>query len=86
MRGPATLNNARENIPPRNIIKETAPQQAVPVRAAVVPERKIEAPERKIEALKKTSEVPANEQKVKTETRQRQNPKPMENAKNSTLP
>ena len=81
MRGPATLHNARENIPPRNIIKETAPQQAVPVRAAVVPERKIEAPERKIEVLKKTPEVPVNEQKVKTETRQQQNPKPMENAK-----
>ena len=52
-----------------------------PVRAVIVPERKIEAPERKIEVLKKTPEVPANEQRGKTEVRQQQNQKPMENVK-----
>jgi hypothetical protein len=81
VRGPATLNNARENIPPRNIIKEAVPQQAAPIRATVVPERKVEIPERKIEVLKKIPEASANEQKVKAETRQQQNPKPMENPK-----
>jgi archaellum component FlaD/FlaE len=81
VRGPATLNNARENIPPRNIIKEAVPQQAAPIRATVVPERKVEIPERKIEVLKKIPEASANEQKVKAETRQQQNPKPMENIK-----
>ena len=69
------------NTLPRNIIKEAVPQQAAPIRAAIVPERKVEMPERKIEALKKIPEASANEQKVKAETRQQQNPKPMENTK-----
>lgn len=69
------------NNPPRNTIKEAAPQQAAPVRAAMVPERKIEAPERKVEVLKKNPEVPANEQRAGTEVRQQQNPKPIENVK-----
>ena len=74
VRAPATVNNTRENIPPRNIIKEAVPQQAAPVRAAIVPEIKIEV-------LKKNPEVPVNEQRVKAETRQQQKPKPIENAK-----
>jgi hypothetical protein len=66
---------------PRNTIKEAVPQQAASVRAAIVPERKIEAPERKIEVLKKNPEAFTNEQKVRTEVRQQQNPKPIENIK-----
>ena len=78
MRGPVTSNNARENIPPRNIINETASQQTAPARPAIVPENKIEV-------LKKNLEVPANEQRGKTETRQQQNPKPIENVKIAPL-
>jgi hypothetical protein len=81
VREPVKLNNTRENIPPRNVIKEAVPQQAAPVRAAIVPEKKIEAPERKIEILKNNPEASANEQKVRTEVRQQQNQKPIENAK-----
>jgi hypothetical protein len=79
VRTPARPNDVRENIPPRNTIKETLPQQAAPVRPAVVPERKIEVPERKIEIQRKAPEVPANEQRVRTDIRQQQNPKPIEN-------
>ncbi len=85
VRGPVTLNNARENISPRNIINETTSQQAAPVRASIVSDKKLEAPEKKIEVLKKTLEVPANEQRGKTETQQQQNPKPIENAKIAPL-
>jgi hypothetical protein len=85
VRGPVTLNNARENIPPRNIIKETTSQQAAPVRAVIVPEKKIEAPEKKIEVLKNNLEGPANEQRGKAETQQQQNPKPIENVKIAPL-
>jgi hypothetical protein len=75
-RVPLKPNDIRQSIPPKNIIKEPLPQ-AVPARPA--PDRKIEAPDRTIDPLKKNPEVPANEQRVRTEVRQQQNPKPMEN-------
>jgi hypothetical protein len=78
---PVRPNDVRENIPPRNTIKESLPQQAAPVRPAIVPERKVEAPERKVEVLKKNPDVSANEQGVRTEVRHQQNPKPIENVK-----
>jgi hypothetical protein len=81
VRAPVRPNDIRENIPPRNTIKESLPQQAAPVRPAIVPERKIEVPERKIEIQRKVPEVPINEQRVRTEVRQQQNQKPMENVK-----
>ena len=74
VRVPVRPNDVRENIPPRNTIKESLPQQAAPVHPAIVPERKIEV-------LKKNPEVPANEQRVRTELRQQQNQKPMENVR-----
>jgi hypothetical protein len=77
VRAPVRPNDVRENIPPRNTIKESLPQQATPARPAIVPERKIEV-------LKKIPEVPANEQRVRTEVRQQQNPKPIENVKTAS--
>jgi hypothetical protein len=74
VRAPVRPNDVRENIPPRNTIKESLPQQVAPVRPAIVPERKIEV-------LKKIPEVPANEQRVRTEVQQQQNQKPMENVR-----
>ena len=66
VRGPVTLNNARENNFPRNIINETTSQQAAPARASIVSDKKLEAPETKIEVLKKILEVPPNGQRRKT--------------------
>jgi hypothetical protein len=68
------LGELRKNAPPQNIVKEAVPQQAAPVRPAIVLERKIEI-------QRKVPEVPINEQRVRTEVRQQQNQKPMENVK-----
>lgn len=81
VRTPVRPNDVRENTSPRNTVKEIAPQQSAPVRPAIVPERKIETPEKKIEIQRKAPEVPANEQRVRTEVRQQLNQKPIENVK-----
>ena len=73
------LGELRNNTPTQNNIKGTGPQQAAPIRPAVVPERKIEASQRKTEVQGKPPQIPANEQPARTNITVEQAPKPSDN-------
>ena len=74
------ISKPSENVRSLPHLRSNSPAIAVQMQR-VAPIRSTPALEKKIEALKKTSEVPANELKIRPDVRQQQNQKPIENVK-----